>query len=322
MKSINKIEYAIGIDLGGTNIKAAVCTSDGKVLGSPLSFSTEGEKGPEYVIKRINQAISHILLLELYRTKVHAIGIGAPGSVDYKRGHVLHPPNLPGWKNVALARIISQRWNLPVKIENDANAAALGEAHFGAGKNLDSFIGITIGTGIGSGIIMERKVVHGERGYAGELGHTKINYNGPKCNCGSYGCVEAYIGNNYLVQRTAVELKHHPSSRLFSRVIKKKITLTPKEIADAARHGDAFAFKILFDAGEKLGIALANAANFLDITTFVIGGGIAAAGKPLMDGIVTGTKKNVLATFRRRINILPSQLGNNAGMLGAAALWF
>ncbi len=313
--------FAIGIDLGGTNIKAAVCSSEGSIH-LPILIPSYASKGPAAVIKQIHSAIESLTKRLKKREHLVGIGIGSPGSVDHKRGRVLQPPNFSDWDNVPVAKSVSDRWELHTKVENDANAAALGEAFFGAGKKFDNFIGITIGTGIGSGIIMNRTIVHGDSGFAGELGHTTIAYDGPRCNCGSKGCVEAYVGNNYLIQHTLEDLKQHPSSILFSRVVRKKLELTPKEISRAANQGDVFARQTLFGAGEKLGVALANAANLLDITTFIIGGGVSAAGKPLFEGIEHGVRNYVIKPLRKKITIIPAQLGNDAGMLGAAALWF
>ncbi len=311
----------MGIDLGGTNIKAAVCGSDGMVLGA-TTLPTKAEKGLDASIGQIHAVLGGLFASKRYRSMIGGIGIGVPGSVDHRLGRVLHPPNLPGWKNVPLARIVEERWRVPVRIENDANAAALGEAFFGAGRGTKNFIAVTLGTGIGGGIVMERKIVHGERGFAGELGHTTIDLNGPKCGCGSRGCIEAYIGSNYLVRRTLEKLKERPSSVLFKWMRMKGQELTPKEISRAANQGDVFAREILVEAGEYLGAALASAANLLDITTFIIGGGVAAAGKPLFEGIASAMKRRVLISLRRHITILPAELGNRAGFLGAAALWF
>lgn len=169
---------------------------------------------------------------------------------------------------------------------------------------------------------MERKIVRGERGFAGEIGHVTIDLNGPPCNCGNRGCVEAYVGSNYLVERTLEKLKARPSSVLHKWVRAKGAELTPKEISRAANQGDVFAREVLVEAGEQLGAALASAANLLDITTFIIGGGVAAAGKPLFEGIAASMRRRALPSLRKQITILPAQLGNRAGFLGAAALWF
>lgn len=321
MKLDNNPRYAIGVDIGGTNIKAAVCSDRGSI-NHELSVETDVSGGPKKVVQQVHEIISSFLAKKYVKERALGIGIGAPGSIDHARGRVIQPPNLPGWDSVPIVDLIESKFSLKARLENDANAAALGEAHFGAGVGIKNFICVTIGTGIGSGLISDGKILHGEKGFAGELGHTTIDYNGPKCNCGSRGCVEAYIGNNYLIERTLEELREYPSSILFTRVFRKKSELTPKEISRAANQGDMFARQVLYTAGERLGIALANAANLLDVTTFVIGGGVAGVGKPLFEGINAAMKNYTLKSIRKRLKIIPAQLGNSAGMLGAAALWF
>lgn len=326
MKSKNNLLYSIGVDLGGTNIKAAICRSDGKIF-RVLSLPTEADRGPAHVVAQIHSAIERLLSKKNFLAPITGIGVGAPGSIDHEKGLVLHPPNLPGWKKVKLAQELSKRWNLRVNIENDANAAALGEAYFGSGKNRAHFIAITIGTGIGSGIILDGNIFHGEKGFAGELGHISIDYNGPKCNCGKRGCIEAYVGNSYLIAKALDERSSHPDSLLNRKAFGKtqraaNREMSVRDISLAAKRGDVFATHVLYRAGEYLGMALGNAAVLLDVTTFIIGGGIAAAGKPLFDGINASIRRNVIKPMRARIEILPAQLGNNAGVLGAASLFF
>lgn len=308
----------IGIDIGGTNIKSVLIDPEGNILDR-LSLPTLAEGGPEAVIAQLHASIEQ-LTAHHPRAALTGIGIGAPGSVDFDRGMILHPPNLPGWEEVPLVRLINDRWHAPVLIDNDANCAALGEAYFGAGTQADHFIGLTLGTGVGSGIVINRKIFHGEKGYGGEFGHTSIDYNGPACGCGNFGCIEAYIGNSFLVEHARAYIHHHPESILYETVQRHPEMLTPKEISVAAAAGDSTAHEILYEAGYKLGIAVSNTANLLDITTFIVGGGVAAAGKPLFDGISEAANARVIKVHRGTVHILPAALGNDAGMLGAASL--
>jgi glucokinase len=308
----------IGIDVGGTNIKAVLTGRDRCILAK-LSLPTYAERGPDVVIGQLHAAVEG-LLEHASRDDLSGIGIGAPGSVDFERGMILHPPNLPGWEEVPVVALMRDRWQVPVRIDNDANCAALGEAYFGAGRRVAHFVGITLGTGVGSGIIIDRKIYHGEKGYGGEFGHTSIDYNGPPCGCGNFGCIEAYLGNSYLVANARERILHHPESPLYALLSEGTGALTPRHISEAAADADPVAFDILYDAGFKLGIAIANAANLLDITTFIIGGGVSAAGKPLFDGIAEGANGRALKVHRGFISILPAALGNDAGMLGAASL--
>jgi len=317
----------VGLDIGGTNIKAALVEIQSATEQSPdfstvsilekITVPTRASGGPASVTAQIHNAIEE--MLHSAPNRVHAVGIGVPGSVDHERGIVLYPPNLPGWKDVALARILSAKWELPFYLDNDANCAAVGEALFGAGRGCSNFITLTLGTGIGSGIILNGGIYRGARGYAGEFGHITIDPNGPRCNCGNNGCVEAYVGNSYMTARAKQAVKHHPDSVLYELLSNDNAGFTPEDIAEAAEAGDEFAREFLYTTGEILGIAVASAANLLDITDFVIGGGIAGAGEPLLDGILRSGRDRVLEVHRDALRVVAAGLGNDAGMSGAAA---
>lgn len=313
----NKLRYAIGVDLGGTSIKIGIVSSEGKTL-KKVSLNTEAEKGPDYVIKQIKKGIDSILVANKINLK--GIGIGAPGVVTLKTGTVENPPNFPGWEKVELGKIIKKEFGLPVHIENDANAAAVGELIFGAGKKYNSFIMVTLGTGVGGGVIIDKKLYRGEFGAAGEVGHITIDFNGPKCNCGSFGCVEAYIGNQYLVNSIRNELPSHPDSLVHKLIEQDYINLTPKIIDTAAEQGDEYAESVIKDTGRYLGSALASVSNLLDISTFIIGGGVAGFGKPLFDEVIKTASSRVLKPLQNRVKVLPAKLKNDAGIKGASAL--
>jgi glucokinase len=193
---------------------------------------------------------------------------------------------------------------------------------FGAGKKLDSFVMITIGTGVGGGIINKRKLLRGELGSAGEIGHISIDLNGPKCNCGSFGCVESYVGNNYLVKRVQNELKEHNGSKILEIINGDLNLITPIIIQKAQFEGDEFAVSVVKNMGIHLGVGLASSANVLDIGTFIIGGGIAGFGRPLFNSINETIKLRVLKPLKKRIKVLPAKLKNEAGIKGASALVF
>ena len=309
----------IGIDLGGTNIKSVLLNSDGIAIRR-ASFPSCATDGPEAVIAQLHVSIQTLLTEHGGGDALGGIGIGVPGSIDFERGLVLYPPNLPGWGEVPLAALIAARWVVPVEVDNDANCAALGEAYHGAGRGIENFVGLTLGTGVGSGIVLGGKIWHGENGYGGEFGHTSIELHGPLCGCGNTGCVEAYVGNRFMIRNALPIIAHHPESALYRFAMETPDELTPRHISEAAAAGDALAREILFDVGSKLGAAIANTANLLDVTTFIIGGGVAAAGKPLFDGIVSTANHRVLKVHRGTLSILAAELGNDAGMLGAASL--
>ncbi len=312
-------KYAVGVDLGGTSVKVGIVTEKGKIV-KKTSIDTKASGGPKVVVAQIEKAVAQ--LLEKNKKKIQGIGIGAPGTISTKKGTVQNPPNLPGWEKVNLGKIIEKKFGNDVYVENDANAAAIGEMIFGAGKKLESFLMITLGTGVGGGIIFNKKLFRGQTGGAGELGHMTIDLNGPKCNCGSFGCIETYVGNNYLVERVKKQLKENKSSLILKLVDNDLSKLTPKIINDALVQDDKFAQSVIVDLGKYLGAALASACNLLDISTFIIGGGVAGFGAPLFNEIEKTTKSRVLTPLRKRVKIIPAKLKNDAGIKGASALVF
>ncbi|GAB4295745.1 MAG: ROK family protein [Ignavibacteriaceae bacterium] len=315
-----KEKSALGIDLGGTNIKFGIVTEKGKIL-KKLSIKTEAEKGPERIIENIKTGINE-LISPGQKNKIEGIGIGSPGIVSLKKGTVENPPNLPGWNKVNLGKIISKEFKIPVHVENDANAAAIGELIFGSGKKYNSFIMVTLGTGVGGGIVINRKIYRGEFGAAGEIGHVTIDFKGPKCNCGSYGCVETYVGNQYLKNRIREELKNHPDSVVWKIVNYDIDNVSPRIIQQALEMNDIYAGKIVSDLGLYLGAALTSLTNTLDITVFIIGGGVAGFGAPLLSKIRDTIASRAMPPLQHRIKVVAASLRNEAGIKGASALVF
>jgi len=313
------MKYAVGVDLGGTNIKIGLVSQGGKIV-KRVSVATEAKEGPRRVICNIKDGIRE--LLTSVNQNVEGIGIGCPGVVNAQIGTVENPPNFQGWKKVNVGRPLSMEFEKDVFVDNDANAAAIGELIFGSGKKFNSFVMVTLGTGVGGGVILNRKLYHGDFGAAGEIGHITIDYKGPKCNCGSYGCIEAYAGNNYLQKRVWEKLKHHPRSLLNKLVEKNYDLLTPRKIKEAADKDDKFAMSVIEDLGVKLGAAFASISNLIDVSTFIIGGGVAGFGKPLFNSIQKTFSSRVLTSLRPRTKVLAAQLKNEAGIKGASALVF
>lgn len=313
------VKAAIGVDLGGTNIKLGIVSSNGKIL-SKTSFKTEADGGPDQIIANIKTGIHELLIKSKH--KVKGIGIGCPGIINVKKGTVENPPNLPGWKKVKLGTIIQKEFGINVSIENDANAAAIGEMIFGEGKKISSFIMVTLGTGVGGGIVFNGKIFRGEFGAAGEIGHITIDRNGPKCNCGSTGCIEAYVGNQYLRDRVRQELPDNPASVIWELINNDPANVSPRIIQEAAESGDKYAVSVINNMGIQLGTALASLSNVLDISTFIIGGGVAGFGTPLFNSIRSTAAARVLTPLRSRVKVLPAKLKNDAGIKGASALVF
>jgi len=312
-------KFAIGVDLGGTNVKVGIVSQEGKIV-KKLSLETFANVGPDEVIAQIKKGVGEILIGN--KLKIRGIGIGSPGIVTPKKGTVENPPNFPGWNKINIGKILYKEFKINIHVENDANAAAIGEMIFGAGKKLDSFIMVTLGTGVGGGIIFKGKLFRGENSAAGEIGHMSVDLNGPKCNCGSFGCVEAYVGNHYLVKRIKNELTEHRESKIWEMLKNDLNLLTPLVIDQAANAGDQYAQSVVKNMGLYLGAALASVANALDIGTFIIGGGVAGFGKPLFDSIQQTMVSRVLTPLRKRIKVLPAKLKNDAGIKGASALVF
>lgn len=314
-----KSANAIGVDLGGTSIKVGIVSKEGKLLNK-TSVETLADQGPKVVVKQI---IKGIKIVTDGKTKGFAgIGIGSPGVVSMKHGTVENPPNIPGWKKVHLGKLLEEEFALPTVVENDANAAAIGELIFGAGKKLSDFMMVTLGTGVGGGLILDKKLYRGQTGAAGELGHITIDYKGKRCNCGSFGCVESYVGNNYLVERVKGQLQDHKDSKIIDMLDNNLGNLTPKIINDAFVAGDEFAGQVIRETGEYLGFALASVVNIMDVSNIIIGGGVAGFGKPLFDSVKNAIKDRALKSFSDRIKIYSAKLKNEAGIKGASALVF
>lgn len=313
------VKTAIGVDLGGTNIKIGIVSSDGKIL-SKTSVKTEASGGPDQVIENIISGIKQVIKNTSY--KIKGIGIGCPGIINVKKGTVENPPNIPGWKKVKLGSIIQKEFGYDVNVENDANAAAIGEMIFGAGRKYQSFIMVTLGTGVGGGIVFNREIYRGEFGAAGEIGHISIDGNGPRCNCGSTGCIEAYIGNRYLRNRVRTELTANTQSKIWELINNDPENVSPRIIQSAAESGDDYAKSVIHNMGVQLGTAFASLSNVLDISTFIIGGGVAGFGKPLFNIIRTTAATRVLTPLRSRVKVIPAKLKNDAGIKGASALVF
>lgn len=312
-------KYAVGVDLGGTNIKIGIVSDKGKLVKS-ISIKTEADCGPKTVIANIIKGVEAILSKN--KLKIQGIGIGCPGVVSIKKGIVENAPNLPGWKNVKLGPLINEKFSYKVHLENDANAAAIGELMFGAGKKFDSFVMVTLGTGVGGGIVFNKKIFRGEFGAAGEIGHISIDVNGPKCNCGSTGCIEAYAGNSYLKEQIRSELKDYPDSKVWKLIENDLSKVSPRIIQAASEKKDAYAKFVIERMGKQLGAALASLSNLLDISTFIIGGGVAGFGKPLLDSARKTISGRVLLPLRQRVLVIPAKLQNEAGIKGASSLVF
>lgn len=309
--------YAIGIDLGGTNIKGALIHREDGII-EQTTVTTDAHKGLEATLERICSVVRK--MAESTSEPISGVGIGAPGMISFDRKSVQNPPNLPGWVVVPLADEIEKRTGLKALVENDANLMALGSARFGAGRPFDNFIMVTLGTGVGGGIIFNNKIFRGATGAAGELGHVTIDYKGAKCNSTVTGAIEGYLGQRFLSQRATEVIERHPENELFKNFHENFEKLEPRDLSEAANRGNQLAIDILRDAGEKLGYALVNYIHTLDITKIVISGGVAKAGKWILEPARETALSQLMPPFRPSFEILPELLGNEAALLGAATL--
>ena len=307
-------DVIIGVDLGGTNIKAGAVSMEGAVIYH-CRRTTDADKGPEAVVTRIADAVAECLdNLAGGRERVQGVGVGSPGPLNLRKGIVSVAPNLPGWVNVPLRKMVSDASGLPCIIENDANAAALGEQWVGAGRGVSSLVQFTLGTGIGGGIVLDGKVWHGFTDCAAEIGHMSINPDGPKCNCGNVGCIEALASAPAMVRRMKEAIKAGSASVLSSKLN----TLTAKDIHEAATAGDKAALENIEMTGFYLGVAVTNILHIINPEVVVLSGGVTAAGNMLLRPIRQTVKERAMEAARQDVKICFAELGEDAGVIGAA----
>ncbi len=311
----------IGIDVGGTNVKIALVDEKGKIIYSN-SVPTYAKMGYEYTVNNIKQAIRD-LMKETNTTEknIEGIGFDFPGQVDCKKGIVKLAPNIPGWVNVPIAQMIEEEFHIPTKIDNDVRCAALGELKFGAGKGCENFVCITVGTGIGSGLVINGKVVRGASNAAGEIGHIKLQMQGgPICGCGDTGCLEAFASGPSIVAMAQEYIKGGKSTKFREMAAAEGGEITPYMVAKAAEEGDPVAKRIFEIVGEYIGIGLTSVINLLNPEKVIIGGGVAEAGDLLFDPIRRTIKERAMVVAGEAVEIVPAQLGNSAGVIGASML--
>ncbi len=293
---MRKSPTVIGVDIGGTKIAAGRVSRQAEVTAATL-LPTLAAEPLESSLAQVFQAIESSI-----DPSVEAIGICAPGPLNPKTGIVINPPNLPYWRNVPLARIVSDRFALPCRVENDANAAGLAEYRFGAAKGLDSVLYCTLSTGIGTGIVLNGKIYHGKNGAAAEGGHVTIDYRSSAiCNCGTPGCIEALASGTAMAAR---DPRFH----------------TAEQIALAAAAGDPDALRILDDTADMLSAWLGSLVSLLDPDIVVCGGGVSKIGEPLFQRLRERVPRRTINQFAAATPIVPAALAGDVGIIGAAAV--
>ncbi len=308
----------IGLDLGGTNIKAGIVDETGRILRQS-SCSTLSHEGPDAVVERMASLVKE--LAPFVKAGLAGVGVGSPGPLHPTSGLIYMTPNMPGWENYNLKDKLYGRTGIRTEVENDANCAALGEGWLGAGQKANTMILLTLGTGIGGGILMGGRPVNGPHMAAGEVGHIVINYDGPKCGCGGHGCLEAYCGAAGIVAR-AWEYLEKPGtvSTLRDEVGDDRLKLTPEMISRAAGKGDGVSLSVLRETGRLLGVGIASLVNLFAPDIVVLGGGVAGAGEVLLNAVREEVRRRALPPANEQVEIAPAMLGNNAGLVGAASL--
>jgi len=308
----------IGVDLGGTQIRAALMDEDGNILNR-VSELTLAEEGPEAVISRIKEAIRGAAGAVDW-AQIRGIGIGAPGPLDPWTGVIHKAPNLPGWHEVPLRDLIAETFNVPTYVGNDANLAALAERRFGAGKGIDDLIYMTISTGIGGGVIVGGELLLGAHGLAGEIGHQTIDINGPRCNCGNIGCLEVLAAGPAIARR-AVDLIQSGAETSIVELAQGDLNrVTAELVTKAAKGGDQVAIEIIHRAGFYIGVGIVNVLHIFNPELVIIGGGVSKAGDLLFDPIRATVRERAMEAFVRHVRIVPAALGDDVGLLGTAAL--
>ena len=332
-------KFAIGVDLGGTNLRIAVVSDAGKILDK-IALGTEVAGGPDHVVDEMSVAVRDLAAKHRSNGTLAGIGIGVPGIIDMQAGMVLQSPNLPGWHDYPVRNEIERRLGTPVILENDANAAALGEKWLGAASAVDDMCMVTLGTGVGGGIVLQGKIWHGMTGMAGELGHITIEPDGVPCGCGSHGCVEQYASAK-AIKRMVAEAIATGKAPTLAQAANSNPDIDPEAVYQMAMHGDEAAQQVFNRVGRALGILIADLINIFNLPMYVIGGGVANAWGAFSPALIDEALKRSYiykatappksaggpetklpgdSSLRPSTLITHATLGGDAGLIGAARL--
>lgn len=324
----DNLPLVVGIDLGGTQIRAAVL--QGSRLIARVSKLTGKNPAPDLVLPRMFQAVEEVRHgAGIEWDKIAGIGIGAPGPLNGRTGMVFSPPNLPGWDGIPLHTIFAQQFSKPVFVENDANAAALGEYLFGAGRGSKELVYVTISTGIGAGVIADGRIVRGISGTAGEFGHMTIDWHGERCNCGNIGCLETISSGTAIAKRAneIVEQGKGEQLRAFALTHQQppetehtSLQITARTVAMAAEAGIEEAREIIARAAEGLGVGLVNLLHLFNPELVLLGGSVTQIGSPLLEPAMRIVKERAMPMPRDSMRLVIAELGADVGLVGAGAL--
>ncbi len=311
----------IGLDIGGTRMSAALGDNTGRVFQT-RRLRTGEHWSAQVALDTISEMLCELTSYarKLGRT-VERIGIGFGGPVDAERGIIRQSHHVRGWENTPLPGLLQERHGLPAVMDNDANAGALGEAFYGAGRNTRSLLYVNIGTGIGGGIIIDRRIYRGATTTAGEIGHTIVRWDGPLCTCGKRGCLESLCSGPSIARRARELLKEgRDTDGLLSRRLEHTGSITSKDVFEAARAGDSCGRRIVSETANYLGIGIGNAVNLIDPERVVLGGGVAEAGEILLEPVREAVLRYAMPAPAQSLELVGAELGYDAGVRGALAL--
>ena len=322
---MNDGRYIAGVDLGGTTINTGVVSVDGQRVLGLHTAPTQADRGPKYVVDKIIGMVRESMRIAseeagLDDGAILGVGIGSPGPLDRATGTVIETPNL-GWRNFPLRDLIANALGLPAELDNDANAATIGEWWVGAGRDVDTLIGVTLGTGIGGGIVLGGELYHGASDVAGEIGHMSIDSTGRKCKCGNYGCLEAYASGPAIAARAVEGLQTGEESLLPELVEGELSRITAETVYEGIVAGDVFAREVMRDTAKFLGSGLANLINVLNPEMIVISGGVTRAGDHLLEPLRNEVRRRAFRHAFESCRIVTSALGTSAGVIGAACVF-
>lgn len=309
----------IGVDIGGTTVKIGFVTQNGDIITKweiPTNIVDNGKNIIEEVWTSIKNELENN---KITKEEILGVGIGAPGFIDDSTGFVYSAVNI-GWNNFALAQEFKKISQLPVFAANDANVAALGENWKGAGQQANNLLAITLGTGVGGGVIVNGNIISGENGTAGEIGHITVDTDGDACNCGRIGCLETVTSATGIVRQAKKKISENPNSELTKYYSASNKDLTAKDIFERAKVGDILCIEIIEHTTDVLGFVIANVATVINPSKILIGGGVAAAGQDFIAQIENKFKKYALERISSICVVTSAKLGNDAGLIGAASL--
>ena len=314
-------KHVISVDMGGTNIRIGVVNQYGEVKNKRLIF-THAELGKESVVERLIELIQSTYKNGVQESEIVGLSLAVPGPYDINSGIFYNPPNLPGWDQFHFRDILEKHLHMPISIINDGNAAALGEYRYGAGKNFSNLVYLTLGTGVGSGTIINGELLLGARGFAPEFGHMTIDKNGPVCNCGNVGCLEAFASGTAISKITREKIENGNHSILNEMCAGQINLIDAKMVGRAAENGDSLALLIMQEAGSNLGIGLVNIIHSFDPEIIVLGGGLSESLDIMMPSIKSEISQRVMNNQKDKVKLVVSQIEGNVALLGAASIFF